>query len=678
MTCSCSHKEEEHKKDSCCCHSSHKKEESHSCCSSNSHKEKDAPTCGCGSHKHSNSHQGLILIVSAISIIVSFFFAHKIPLAPFTDPAWIAIFFCAIPIFKEAFSALIKDKRIGSPLLVSTAMIAAFVLQIFAFFGGEFSSSHEHSYIFVVAEISFLMALGEWLEERTVKKARRGIESLQNLMPKIALKKSGNEFVEVDIKDIKIGDIICVRPNDMIAADGIVTLGDTSVDESNMTGESMPIDKTIGSHVLGGTFNKSKYIEIDVTKNSSESAISKLIKLVEEAEGKKAPISRIANKWASYIVPAAIITSFVIFLLARFLLSTTLPEAIIRGVTILVVFCPCAFVLATPTAIAASLGNAAKHGILIKSGDALERLAKITSIFFDKTGTLTEGKIQVKKIIAVSYSENEILAYAACAEKFSEHPIAKAILNFAKDKVEIPNPEKVESLVGFGIKATCNSKNISVSKCENLDSPLLNESFSNGETVVQIEIDSVLIGYITLFDTIRASARKSIASLYKNGYECAILSGDNHKAVRSIANMIGINDVYAQLAPHDKQSLVAQTQRENKKVCMVGDGVNDTPALAEAYSSIAMADSKSDIAIDTAQISLLGAELSKIPQVLSLSKRAMFTIKINITFSLLVSFAAIILSLYGIVTPVSGALIHNASSVIVVLNSARLLKFKSE
>ena len=672
MSCCCSDKEEK-EKHSCCSSHSHKNA---SCCTSHSHEDDDAPSCKCNSQTNLPSHQGTKLIVSATSILLSFFVAHRLPFDPFTDPAWVAIFFCAIPIFREAFSTLIKRGRIGSPLLVSVAMMAAFTLQIFAFFSGDFSLNHEHSYIFVVAEISFLMSLGEWLEERTIKKARNGIESLQNLMPKVALKKSGNDLVEVSIEDIKVGDIICIRPNDMIAADGTVILGNTSVDESNMTGESMPIDKGIGSYVLGGTFNKSKYIEIEVTKNSNETSIAKLIKLVEEAEGKKAPISRIANRWASYIVPVAIATSILVFLLARFFLSTSTAEAVIRGVTILVVFCPCAFVLATPTAIAASLGNAAKNGILIKSGEALERLAKITSVFFDKTGTLTEGKIQVKRILPISCSENELLCYAACAEKFSEHPIAKAILNFAKDKVEITSPEKVESLIGFGVQAKYDNKTISVCKCEKDDSALTFESFKNGETIVQIEVNSVLMGYISLFDTIRASAKKSITTLYKNGYECAIISGDNQKAVRSIADMIGITDVYAQLSPQDKQALVEKTQKQEKLVCMIGDGVNDTPALAEAYASIAMADSRSDIAIDTASISLLGAELSKIPQVLSLSKRTMFTIKFNIVLSLIVSFSAIILSLYGIVTPVSGALIHNASSVMVVLNSARLLKYK--
>ena len=704
VSCCCKSSGEETKKRSdCCCNSDSKKKE-HCCHESASDAENKKGCCHCNSDGSSDNgkfhgccgcsgaeSKGILsesakLWISGFSLMASIaVWQFEIPwlYLPYTDPAWVAVLLCAFPIYRSAFNSLFKERRITSALLVSSAMTAAFVLQILSLAGFDSHGACSESYILVVAEIAFLMALGEWIEDRTVRKSRSGIEALGKLMPITAFVKRGGNMQEVPVAEVSKGELVCVKPNAMFPVDGVIVSGSTSVDESNMTGESIPVDKSCGDSVLGGTLNTSGYVEVRATNSADESALSKLVKIVEEAEGKKAPISRIADRWASRIVPAAIITSVLVFFCAYFVFGLYWMEALVRAATILVVFCPCAFVLATPTAIAAGLGNAAKRGILVKSGAAMEKMASVGSVYFDKTGTLTKGLVRVNEVFSPGQDEKELLYYAACAESMSTHPIARAIIEYSKMQgVNAGEVSQMHSLTGLGVEAVVGGIKVEVLKFDSADESLspcrkfADESFSNGRTVACVKADGKFIGAFALSDTPRESSAEAIGSLSSFGYGCAMLSGDNFQAASAVAKNLGISKVFAPLKPEEKQNIIRSAQEKGEKICFVGDGVNDAPALALADVSIAIADLKNDIAVETAEVSLIGADLRKIPAILRFSKSVMRTIKGNITFSICFNFCAILLALFGFLSPVGGAVLHNASSVIVVLNSARLLKKK--
>ena len=665
-------KDENHS-EHCCCHKHNAAAKEHEHC----HSEAEHEHSCCSTHKS----EGLLseksqLWISFLALAASFIcvaYGYEFPLMGFADPSWVAIYFCALPIVSEAFNML-KNRQISSPVLVTVAIFASLALQVLCAFGYSGEGEHGHSYIFVAGEIAFLMALGEFLEERTVQKARSGINALSAMMPKIAkIKRDGREM-EIPASEIAKGDILCVRSNEMFASDGVLLSESASVNEANMTGESLPVSKKAGDSIMSGTFNVSEYAEVLVQKSAANSSLAKLVKLVEEAEGKKAPISRLANKWATFIVPSAIILSVLVFLLSMFCFSISWQQALIRGITILVVFCPCAFVLATPTAIAAAIGNGAKHSILIKSGEAVERLAKTNTVFFDKTGTLTMGKISLSKIVPCSnLSESEIASLAASAEEFSDHPIAKAVVAYAKSKnIELKKATHSKNIAGFGTQATVENKNVFVGKPDKKNETLAEKA----ATYSEVKVDGNTVGYLEFSDTIRPTAKAAIEQLKTLGIDCAMLSGDNKAAAYNIAKIAGIKKVFAELLPQDKLDIVSKTQASGKNVCMVGDGVNDAPALALANASIAVADLKNDIALSTAQASLLGGDLTKIANLIKFSKTTIFTAKANMVFSVCVNISAVVLAFFGIVTPVWGALIHNLSSVTVVLNSASLLKRK--
>ncbi len=644
--------------------------------------------CSCCNHEHHNHQhsdndeisEGGKLVVSLLSLVCSFLiqqFKIQLPFYPISDPAWIAVWLCAIPIYKEAFFAIFKLRKINSPVLISTAMTGAFVLQILALNGYSAASHLEESYVFVVGEIAFLMGLGEWIENKTVSKAQSAIVSLSKLLPKRALKKIGDKYEDVCVSTIEPNDTLVVKPNEVIPVDGKIIKGFTSINESTMTGESLPVDKTIGDVVFGGTQNESGYIEILATQRTKDSAISRLTKVVEEARGQKAPISRIADRWASYIVPAALVCSVLIFFVAKYLLGVETLEALVRAVTILIVFCPCAFVLATPTAIAAGLGNLAKRGVLVKSGSAIETLANVNTVFFDKTGTLTKGEISVEKIYPKGISEKELLKITACAEKFSEHPIAKSILKYAEDKVDVPTPEKITSLAGIGVECEIGSDKILVEKFrEKINDDEISKSIRNGKSIIKVTLNDRIVGYIALSDTIRESAKEAIVLLKKVPCKITMLTGDAYGTAESIGKIVGIDDIRSELMPTEKLSILKTAHNKGEITCMVGDGVNDTPALAESDVSIAISDLKNELATNISDVSLIGGDLRKISQSIEFGKIIMRTIKVNMIFSLIINAAAVALTITGILTPVWGALWHNASSIIVVVNSARLTKSK--
>jgi len=673
---------------SCCCCGHHGGEKSHvkSCCGGSR-----------GDGEQCTRKEIAFLLISLVSLIVGFALSKSdfhLPAFPLTDPSWIAVILCGIPLFRAAKEALIEEKKITSSLLVSIAITAAIALQFFVYFGGIAGAGHSHdSYIFAAGEISFLMALGEMIEEWTVKKSRKGIETLISLAPKLAVRKkndgSGTEVVPAE--ELVPGDLVCVRPNDMIPADGVVVEGESSVNQASLTGESVPVDKSSGDDVLAGTWNQSGALTLRVSKSSSENTISRLIKLVQEAEEKKAPIQHIADRWASRIVPAAIVCSVLVFLFAFFVLDISVVDAVIRGVTILVVFCPCAFALATPTAIAAGVGNASRRGVLVKSGEALEKLATINQVVFDKTGTLTRAELKIEaEFSEKNFSANEVLALAASVEKQSQHPIARAVIATANArKIDVPAAKNIFAKTGCGISCEIDERKIFVRSFKSLekDASVAQSSeakafaesrLAQGETLVCVVVDSTLAGIFSLSDTFKENASASVALLKSDGVGTAILSGDNAAAANHAGKIVGADETFSELFPEDKAAKISEMRANGRRVLMVGDGVNDAPALAVADCSVAMGALGSELAVETADIAILNDDIALVPGLIKFSKTVLKTIHINFGFSLVINFSAVVLSAVGVLDPVSGAIVHNASSVLVVSHSALLLLRKKD
>lgn len=598
----------------------------------------------------------VFLGISGLALIVSVFDLISLPF----DTAWISIILCGLPIIVEAIIGLITAFDIKADVLVSLALVASVCI------GEDFAAG----------EVAFIMQLGALLEELTVAKARAGIEKLIHLTPQTARVITDRVEKIIPSEQVKVGDIIRVLPGETIPVDGIILTGRTSINQAVMTGESLPVDKSVGDEVSSGTVNQFGAFEMKADKVGEDSSIQRMIKLVQSADAGKAKIVGIADKWATWIVVIA---------LSAAVLTWIVSGQIIRAVTILVVFCPCALVLATPTAIMAAIGNATKHGFLVREGDALERLAKVSIITFDKTGTLTYGTPKVVAVESISeYSKEEIYTYTAAAEQMSEHPLGKAIVRcYDKQTVEA---EDFEIILGEGVVATVDGKRIKAGNLKLLGevqfSKELRESvdkyLDDGSTVIYVVIDDVFAGYIVLADTIREESIPMIESLHQHGVIPMLLSGDNRNTAENIGRKLHIDEIHAECLPEDKLNLIDGYQKAGEVVCMIGDGINDAPALKKANVGIAMGGVGSDIAVDAADIALVDDEVKELPHLLGLSKRMMMTIKVNMTFSMGLNFLAIVLAITGILNPVVGALVHNAGSVLVIINSALLLKWRKK
>lgn len=631
--------------------------------------------------------QIVLLCVSLAFLVAGYFDWHHISGGKgflmafyYVNPAWVAVLLCGVRLYKGAFRAL-KNRKMNAAVLISIAMTAAIVLEIAGFFVNTSADGHSHSYVFAAGEIAFLMALGEMLEDITVRKCRSGIQRLVSLIPKEANVKTDEGIVTKTLNMVNIGDVVVVKAGEMVAVDGVVIKGDASIDQSSLTGEYLPVDVTVGSVVFGGTMNKNGVIEVEVTKLQKDMTIAKMAELTIEAEGKKAPISRVADKWVGRIVPIVLATSLIVGLVVGFGFGLGAMTSIIRAITVLVVFCPCALALATPTAVAAGLGNSARNGVLVKSGASLEELARVDTICFDKTGTVTEGKIELDGIVAVGMEEEELLTLAASVEQYSEHPLALAVMNRA-DKNSLCDAENIRTLQGVGIlaeiggqevlvmsfkKAVENGVNIQAVKTD------VDKAMAVGKTVVIVTVDGILAGMLAFSDTIRENAAAVMASLAARGYNTVMLTGDNEKSANYIAEQCNIKSVKHSLMPEDKLREIEALQKAGHKVAMVGDGINDAPSLKLADCSFAMSAMGSDIAIDTADMAILNSDIQKVDDTLKLSKRVMFGIKRNIVIAMSVNVVAVVCSMMGWLTPVTGALVHNCTSVLVVLSSALLL-----
>ena len=482
--------------------------------------------------------------------------------------------------------------------------------------------------------------------------------------------------VLVEAEDVE-GDLLA-RPGEIIAVDGVVVKGSGSVDTSSITGEFVPADASEGFAVYAGTRNLESALEIEVTRKSSETTLTKLIEYVRKAEQNKAPIVRLADKWASCFVPATCTLSVIVFFLTLFAAKAGVVEAVSRAITILVVVCPCALTLATPIAVAAGIGNASRKGILVKSGTAMEALAKVNALATDKTGTLTEGKLVVDKVYPEGMSETELTEYAAAAEAKSEHPIARAVCAANKGRTLIA--ESTVATVGKGVCASVEGKEVTVRKLDELTALIPAKSYESlsslGATVVGVTVDGEYKGAIAVTDTVREGAATVVSELKSMGITTTMLTGDNARHAAKIAAITGITDVRSDLMPEEKVKAVESLKADGKKVLMVGDGVNDAPSLAAADCSASMGAIGSSVAIETADVALMSDDVRKLPYLLKLARRTMKTIYVNLTVSLAISVASVFLSAFGILNAVTGALVHNASSVIVCISGALLLLYK--
>ena len=651
----------------------------------------------------------IFLVISGIAVILSLLGISPFPF----DMSWIAIVLCGFPIILEAIIGLVTEFDIKADVLVSLALIASVCI------GEDFAAG----------EVAFIMQLGGLLEELTVAKARAGIEKLVHLTPQTArVIKDGKEII-IPAEKVQVGDILRVLPGEGVPVDGIIISGQTSVNQAVMTGESLPVDKTVGDEVSSGTVNQFGAFEMKASKVGEDSSIQRMIRLVQSADAGKAKIVGIADHWATWIVVIALTAAALTWLISG---------QIIRAVTILVVFCPCALVLATPTAIMAAIGNATKHGFLVREGDALERLARVNVIAFDKTGTLTYGTPKVVAAVSSNenYNNNDIYRLAASAEQMSEHPLGKAIVNCCKKEgVALSKAENFQMIPGRGVCAVVDGKkvlagnpellkengvdvdvhikecvdvgsenvgskevlaanakgeenssaNFSAAKISKELSPKNTEKFQDnfnpeqyiklGCTVTYVAIDGNYAGFIALSDTLREESTAMIDSLNSLMVQPVLLTGDHENAAKTIASQLHINEVRANCLPEDKLKYIDSYQQENKMVCMIGDGINDAPALKRAEVGIAMGGVGSDIAVDAADIALVDDEIKELPHLIALSKRMMTIIKLNMTFSMTLNFIAIVLAITGTLNPIVGALVHNAGSVLVITNSALLLKY---
>ena len=603
----------------------------------------------------------VLLALSAAALLCSIF--DLLPL-PF-DPAWAAIVLCGLPIVAEAVIGLLTEFDIKADVLVSLALIASVCI-------GE---------TFAAGEVAFIMQLGALLEELTVARARAGIERLVQLTPQTARIVSGDTERVVPAEQVQIGDVLRVLPGETIAVDGIILTGQTSVNQAVMTGESLPVDKTAGDIVSSGTVNQFGAFTMRATRVGEDSSIQRMIRLVQSADAGKAKIVGLADRWATWIVIIALTAAG---------LTWAISGQIIRAVTILVVFCPCALVLATPTAIMAAIGNATKHGFLVREGDALERLAKVRRLTFDKTGTLTYGTPQVAAVVplADSWTEEALYRLCAAAEQLSEHPLGKAVTRCWQQAygTALPAAERFEMLPGRGVRAVIDGRTVLAGNARLLEEgkiPLpaaaaakAEEALAQGCTLIFLAVDGTAAGFLALSDTLRPESAAMIDRLHALGITPVLLTGDHPSAANAIAGALHITEVRAECLPEDKLSCIRAYQQKQEAVCMIGDGINDAPALKAADVGIAMGGIGSDIAVDAADIALVDDEIRELPHLIALSHRMMTTIQWNMAFSLGLNFLAITLAILGILNPVVGALVHNAGSVLVIINSALLLKWR--
>ena len=589
---------------------------------------------------------------------------------------------------------LSKSPNMDSLIAIGTGAALSYSLySLYLTFNGDMMAIH-NMYFESAGVIITLVLLGKFLESVAKGKTSEAIKKLMGLSPKTAIIIKDNKEIEIPIEEVEVGDVIVVKPGSKIPVDGIVVEGHTSVDESMLTGESIPVEKSVGSHVVGASINKNGTIKFKAEKVGSDTAISQIIKLVEDAQSSKAPIAKLADVISGYFVPIVFAIA-VIVSIAWFISGKDIEFALSIFIAVLVIACPCALGLATPTAIMVGTGKGAENGILIKGGEALESTHKINTIVFDKTGTITEGKPVVTDIITDGdINKDELLKIAASAEKGSEHPLGEAIVKEGEKKnLGLYNIDKFVAIPGHGIEVEIESKGIllgnkklmqdrkiALRKLEEISDKLAAE----GKTPMYIAINNKIAGIIAVADIVKESSAKAIMKLHDMGIEVAMITGDNKKTADAIARQVGIDKVLAEVLPQDKSSEVKKLQSEGRFVAMVGDGINDAPALAQADIGMAIG-SGTDVAMESADIVLMKSDLMDVPTAIKLSRSTMRNIKENLFWAFAynvigIPIAAGVLYLFGgpLLNPVIAALAMAFSSTSVLLNALRLKRFKAD
>ena len=585
------------------------------------------------------------------------------------DPAWITVIVSGLPLLYLALWRVVHNtgiSKISSALLISIAMFAAVAI-------GD---------LFAAGEVAFIMAIGALLEDATTNRAKKGLKKLISLAPVQGRRLVDGREEMIPAAQIRPGDLLRILPGEAIPVDGVIQKGETTVDQSIMTGESLPVDKGQGDAVFCGTINRFGAIDITATKVGEDSSLQKLIRMVQDAEQKQAPMQRIADQCASWLVPVALLIA---------VLAYVFTGNIVTAVTILVVFCPCALVLATPTAIMAAIGQATKHGVIIKSGEALEKMGKVDTIAFDKTGTLTYGRLDVSDVRSFdpALTEDALLALAASAEAKSEHPLGKAIVAHARAKgLSLQESSRFSMAAGRGVYAEVAGRRLLCGSERFLEAngatvgeaacTALEKLRSQGKASILVAQEEKCVGVIALSDVIRPEARSMVSRLRSMGAGAVLLTGDNQRTANYFAKQAGIAEVWAELLPENKVNAIEALQTQGHTVCMIGDGVNDAPALKTADVSVAMGSMGSDIAVEAADIALMGDDIAKVPYLKRLSNATVKTIKFSIFLSMTINFIAIVLSLLEVLNPTTGALVHNAGSCFVVLIAALLYDRKFE
>src|SRR5574344_592996 len=598
------------------------------------------------------------------------------------DFSWTAVSLCGIPILYGAATGLIFHHDIKADVLVSLALIA---------------SVYSKEY-FAAGSVAFIMQIGTLLEDFTAARAKKGIQKLLKLSPQTARVIRGDEMVIVPVETVRAGDVLSVIAGETIPVDGIILSGNTTVNQSVMTGESIPVDKTAGDQVTSGTVNQFGTFTMRAEKECRDSSLQRMIYLAQKAEAEKAPVVHQADKWATWMVFAALGIAIVTWIVTK---------QFIRAVTVLVIFCPCAFILATPTAFLAGIGNLTKHGILVRSGDGLERLSKITHVAFDKTGTLTYGKPEVTEVIPCStlFTKETILRMAASEEQHSEHPLGKAIVSaYTRTGNKCDTSADFTLEAGNGVCATVNGMQIFAGKRRYIEAHAISisekieanvaELQAKGATVIFIATSSeapraicseaprapggTLAGIIALADTIRSDAKETVSQLGAEKITSILLTGDNDAAAKTIAAQAGIAIVQAGLLPEDKMNIIKSYETKETHVCMIGDGINDTLALSSAYAGLAMGGIGSDSAVESSDAVLVSDDIKQVPYLFFMAKKTMRKVFTNICISLIINTVAVVLSVLGLLNPVTGAIVHNCGSVLVVINAALLLRYKND
>lgn len=619
--------------------------------------------------------QNIKVYISALFLIIGWFLGHQYGEGHISSTIGYgtAISVGGYSLFMKGFKNLRRFKFDMSTLMTIAIMGAALI--------GEWGEG---------ATVVILFAISEALERYSMDKARKSIESLMDIAPKEAYIRRGNQEIMISVDDIRIGDIMIVKPGQKLAMDGIVVKGTSTLNQAAITGESVPVTKTIDDEVFAGTLNEEGLLEVKVTKLVEDTTLSKIIHLVEEAQAERAPSQAFVDKFAKYYTPAVVVLALLIAIVPP-MLGGDWSKWIYLGLSVLVVGCPCALVVSTPVSVVTAIGNAAKHGILIKGGIHLEEAGSLKVVALDKTGTLTEGVPEVTDIVAFGENENELLTITAAIEKGSQHPLASAIMKKAEENrlnFNDVSVEEVQSITGKGIKAKVRNETYYVGS-PNFFKEILHNSLdkaiseristlqTQGKTVIMLGTTNEILCLIAVADRVRNTSKEVIRKLHQLGIEKTVmLTGDNQRTAKAIGKEVGVSDIRADLLPEDKLNFMKELRKKYHSVAMVGDGVNDAPALAASTVGVAMGGAGTDTALETADIALMSDDLSKLPFTMKLSRKALRTIKQNITFSLVVKAVALLLVIPGWLTLWIAIFADMGATLIVTLNSLRLLKVK--